>query len=50
MPNILADLLSRTEAGLQGIRLVGISASGLRKTMDTEQETEQKNQLLQLFE
>ena len=46
MPNILADLLSRTEAGLQGIRLVGISASGLRKTMDTEQ----KNQLLQLFE
>ena len=50
MPNILNDLLSRTEAGLQGIRLVGISASGLRKTMDTEQETEQKNQLLQLFE
>jgi len=45
MPTLIIDLLSRTEAGRQGVRLVGISASGLRKTGFAEQELSQRIQL-----
>jgi len=38
---ILPELLSRTEAGQHGVRLVGLSASGLMK----KGASEQKNQL-----
>jgi DNA polymerase-4 len=48
MHDLLSDLLSRTKAGQQGVRLVGISVSGLKKSSTTE--LEETNQLLQLFE
>lgn len=45
MPSLLADLLSRTDAGQQGIRLVGISASGLQSANSIEATAGQTNQL-----
>jgi len=36
MPTILTELLSRTDAGQQGIRLIGITASGLLKAKPIE--------------
>lgn len=45
MPTLLADLLSRTDAGQQGVRLVGISASGLKKIGSPDLESGQQNQL-----
>ena len=45
MPTLLADLLSRTDAGQQGVRLVGISASGLKNLGSPDLESGQQNQL-----
>jgi len=45
MPTLLADLLSRTDAGQQGVRLVGISASGLKNIGSPDQESGQQSQL-----
>ncbi len=45
MPTLLADLLSRTDAGQQGVRLVGISASGLQNVGSTALEPGHQNQL-----
>ena len=45
MPTLLADLLSRTDAGQQGVRLVGISASGLKNLGSPDLEPGQQNQL-----
>jgi len=44
-PTLLADLLSRTDAGQQGVRLVGISASNLQKIGSPAIELGQQNQL-----
>ena len=45
MPSLLADLLSRTDAGKQGVRLVGVSASGLQSVGSTDLGPGQQNQL-----
>lgn len=45
MPTLLADLLSRTDVGQQGVRLVGISASSLQKLGSAGIESGQQNQL-----
>lgn len=41
MPTILTQLLSRTDAGQQGIRLIGISASGLQSAHSKKTKTGQ---------
>jgi len=44
-PTLLADLLSRTAAGQQGVRLVGVSVSGLQKEGSIALEFGQQSQL-----
>lgn len=45
IPNILTELLSRTDAGQQGVRLVGISASGLQSMNDKKTKNGPADQL-----